>query len=171
MSGTTGADKSGRYGRKMGSILDLLESLPKEDQAVVFVPSEDVVNVMERALSVRGIQHHSPSRNRSESARVLERFKHDSNPKTMRKVLILNSSSELAAGANLSNANHILFVSPLLAENQQEYEASMTQAIARCRRYGQKKEVRVYHFAAVGTIDMEILERRQRLMAAHVDNV
>jgi hypothetical protein len=38
----------------------------------------------------------------------------------------------------------------------------MTQAIARSRRYGQEKQVRIYHFAALRTIDVDILEHRHK---------
>ena len=38
----------------------------------------------------------------------------------------------------------------------------MTQAIARSRRYGQEKEVHTYHFAALRTIDVDILEHRHK---------
>ena len=65
--------------------------------------------------------------------------------------------------SNLVNANHVIFVAPLLAEDQYKYDASMAQAIARCRRYRQEKEVHIYHFAALRTIDVDILEQRHRL--------
>lgn len=38
----------------------------------------------------------------------------------------------------------------------------MTQAIARSRRYGQEKQVHIYHFAALRTIDVDILEHRHK---------
>jgi hypothetical protein len=38
----------------------------------------------------------------------------------------------------------------------------MAQAIARSRRYGQNKTVHMYHFAALHTIDVDILEHRHR---------
>lgn len=38
----------------------------------------------------------------------------------------------------------------------------MAQAIARSRRYGQRKRVHIYHFAALRTIDVDILEHRHR---------
>ena len=38
----------------------------------------------------------------------------------------------------------------------------MTQAIARSRRYGQEKRVHIYHFAALRTIDVDILEHRHK---------
>lgn len=63
---------------------------------------------------------------------------------------------------NLTNANHIIFVSPLLVESQYKYDSAMTQAIARSRRHGQEKQVHIYHFAALRTIDFDILEHRHK---------
>ena len=63
---------------------------------------------------------------------------------------------------NLTNANHIIFVSPLLVESQYKYDSAMTQAIARSRRYGQEKQVQIYHFVALRTIDVDILEHRHK---------
>lgn len=60
------------------------------------------------------------------------------------------------------NANYVIFVSPLLTKSQGEYDSAMAQAIARCRRYGQKKTVHIYHFAALRTIDVDILEHRHK---------
>lgn len=53
-------------------------------------------------------------------------------------------------------------------KSQREYDSAMAQAIARCRRYGQKKTVHIYHFAALRTIDVDILEHRhKRFDAVH----
>jgi hypothetical protein len=38
----------------------------------------------------------------------------------------------------------------------------MQQAIARSRRYGQTKDVRIYHVVAQRTIDVDILEHRHK---------
>lgn len=67
---------------------------------------------------------------------------------------------------NLVNANHVIFVAPLLAETQYNYDSAMAQAIARCRRYRQEKSVHIYHFAALGTIDVDILEHRHKRVDA-----
>jgi hypothetical protein len=63
---------------------------------------------------------------------------------------------------NLYNANHIIFVAPVLVKSQYEYDAAMEQAIARSRRYGQEKKVHIYHFAALRTVDVDILEHRHK---------
>lgn len=75
---------------------------------------------------------------------------------------VLHVTSKANYHRNLVNANHIIFVSPLLANNQYKYDSSMAQAIARCRRYQQEKKVFIYHFAAIRTIDVDILEHRHK---------
>ena len=69
------------------------------------------------------------------------------------KVLLLKMNDEDASGANLTVANHVVFVHPLLEATRARYEACRTQAIGRVRRYGQLKTVRVYDFLAEDTID------------------
>jgi hypothetical protein len=60
-------------------------------------------------------------------------------------------------------ANHVIFMQPYYTsgENAQEnYESAITQAIGRARRWGQAKEVHVYHFLTVNTIDVDYYEAR-----------
>lgn len=60
-------------------------------------------------------------------------------------------------------ANHVIFMQPYYTsgENAQEnYDSAMTQAIGRARRWGQAKEVHVYHFLTVNTIDVDYHEAR-----------
>ena len=76
--------------------------------------------------------------------------------------MVLNASDETAAGLNLQNANHVIFVSPLLRDSQYTYDATMAQAIGRVRRHGQKKPIFVHRIVALDTIDVDILEHRER---------
>jgi hypothetical protein len=67
----------------------------------------------------------------------------------------------------LTVANHVVFLQPYYTtgENAQaKYEAAMTQAIGRARRYGQSKEVHVYNFLTVNTIDIDYYEARNNLV-------
>lgn len=50
----------------------------------------------------------------------------------------------------------------MLVKTQYEYDAAMEQAIARSRRYGQGKVVYIYHFAALRTVDVDVLEHRHK---------
>jgi len=64
-------------------------------------------------------------------------------------------------------ANHIIFLQPYYTsgENAQEnYDAAITQAIGRSRRWGQQKEVEVYHFLTVNTIDVDYYEARKNVI-------
>jgi hypothetical protein len=62
----------------------------------------------------------------------------------------------------LVNANHIIFIAPLLVKSQYDYDSAMAQAIARSRRYLQEKRVHIYNVAALHTIDVDILEHRHK---------
>lgn len=61
---------------------------------------------------------------------------------------------------NLTVANHTIFISPLLARTQHEYNQAETQAIGRIRRYGQTKTANLYRFITCNTIDEEIYKSR-----------
>lgn len=60
----------------------------------------------------------------------------------------------------MTNANHVIFVSPFLTESQQTYDQAMTQAMGRARRYGQSKPVHIYNFLSLKTIDVDTLQLR-----------
>ncbi|RMZ83177.1 hypothetical protein DV738_g1364, partial [Chaetothyriales sp. CBS 135597] len=79
------------------------------------------------------------------------------------RVLILTIDSVNAAGWNLQCISHVLFVAPLLTKSRATYKAMMRQAIGRSLRYGQRREVvHVHYFAMAHTIEVNILEQRQR---------
>jgi hypothetical protein len=65
--------------------------------------------------------------------------------------------------SNLTMANHVIFVSPYHTKGsnaQYTYDAAMTQAVGRARRFGQQKTVHVYHFLVKYTADIDIMELR-----------
>lgn len=64
--------------------------------------------------------------------------------------------------SNLTNANHVIFASPLLTQTQASYDAMMTQSIGRAKRYGQQKTVHIYRFVALRTADIDILQEREQ---------
>ena len=60
----------------------------------------------------------------------------------------------------MTNANHAIFLSPLLAVSKQAYDARETQAIGRVRRYGQVKHVHIYRFLTMDSVDEMIYKER-----------
>ncbi|KAF1942479.1 hypothetical protein EJ02DRAFT_511619 [Clathrospora elynae] len=163
--GTSEGLSAGRsFGKKLGAIAQLIKKLPAHDQGIVFAPNQETIDILETVFDHHVISYHSPCRRgkRTVSADIIEDFKANKDLKQRKKVLILDLGSESAAGINLTNANHIIFVAPLLAKTQYDYDSAMAQAIARSRRYGQEKEVHVYHVVAQRTIDVDILEHRHK---------
>ena len=94
--------------------------------------------------------------NAKEMSEALEEFKNEGK----NRVLLLNVTNESASGANLTCANHAIFLSPLLESSQIAYTAHETQAIGRLVRYGQLKPVKIWKFVTCDTIDEEIYNER-----------
>lgn len=53
-----------------------------------------------------------------------------------------------------------MFVCPFVARNNYDYNATMTQAVGRARRFGQQQTVYVYHFVTARTNEVAILQDR-----------
>jgi site-specific DNA-cytosine methylase len=151
------------FGAKLDAIVKLIKSLPATDQVLLFVQSPDLMEDVEACFDNCSISWLSLGGNNADNLRAINDFQHSTGG-TSKKVLILSLAGEQASGLNLTNANHIIFLSPLLASSQYDYEATMKQAIRRVRRTGQKKQVFIRRFVALSTIDVDILERRERLL-------
>ncbi|WPH00344.1 Hypothetical protein R9X50_00316900 [Acrodontium crateriforme] len=155
-----------QYGGKMETTLNLLESIRNQgDQAIIFVQYATQLNEVEKALSERAISA-TVVADASRASEQITDFQKTTDPKKRKTVIVLNASDETAAGSNLQNANHVIFFSPLLRDSQYGYDATMAQAIGRVRRHGQKKKIFVYRVVALDTIDVDILEHRERRSTA-----
>lgn len=153
---------------KARAVTNLITSTGKTDQVVVFVQNENILNDVYKALAVSKTQHVTAKELQADEAGALELFKaglekEDGTPLPKgKKVLVQMVNSEQAAGSNLHNANHVIFVSPLITRNQNEWDAQMKQALGRCVRYRQKKTVYIYHFVVDETIEADTLEWRMK---------
>ena len=108
------------------------------------------------ALQFNKIRYLEIKGSASQKSKNLEKYQNDSEE----RVLLLNVMDESASGANLTVANHAVFLCPLLAPSQEVYEACETQAIGRLRRYGQERHVHIYRFLSMNTIDVQVYEER-----------
>ncbi|ORY13595.1 hypothetical protein BCR34DRAFT_648635 [Clohesyomyces aquaticus] len=165
------AGNSQGFGNKLKTVVQLIKNIPNDEQGVVFVPNQETIPILAHVLDSSNISYHALSGNKKPSAKkavaeLIEDFKNNTSPCEKKKVLVLNLGCESAAGINLTNANHMFFISPLLTKSQYEFDSAMAQAIARIRRYGQKKSVHIHHFAALNTIDVDIVEQRHRRKGA-----
>jgi site-specific DNA-cytosine methylase len=163
------------FGSKADELTTLLKRIEAQDQqAIVFVQGADRITEMTKILDNAGIEYYNirPAKGGKASLPSFEPFTKTEEGEKKTTVLILNSDDETAAGANLTNANHVIFFSPLLKRSQYEYDAQMAQAIGRVRRPGQKNDVCVYRFVSLDTIDVDILEHREHrttVLAEHQD--
>ena len=156
-----GDGKSWEYGSRLGNIIELINSLPEDEQVLLFVQFEDVMLNMAQGLEAAGIPNYALAKSVGRKMVEMMNDFQDNDGEDKKKVLLLNPSSETASGINLTNANHVIFASPLLTNTQQSYDALMTQSIGRAQRYGQQKTVHVYRFVALRTADVDILQERE----------
>jgi len=130
--------------------------IPAQERVLLFVQFEDLMKKVSEALDFRGIPHLQITGSAVKKSSTLDQFQHNQNA----RVLLLNVIDESASGANLTNANHAIFLSPLLALSKQAYDARETQAIGRIRRYGQTKHVHIYRFLTLDSVDETIFMER-----------
>ena len=95
----------------------------------------------------------------------MDKFQREEIGPTDERVLLLELHNESASGANLTTANHAIFVHPLHVGSLYKYIACETQAIGRIRRYGQKKKVHLYRYLARDTVDTTIYSDRASAQA------
>lgn len=157
------------HGTKAEAVLNLLSKIEGSgDQAIVFVQFQDQLDQVKKALKASRISA-SVVQDPALAATQIKQFRDSAGTKDQTTAIVLNASSETAAGSNIQNANHVIFFSPLLRDNQYEYSATMAQAIGRARRHGQKKTIHVYRVFALHTIDVDILEHREKRIDALVE--
>ena len=78
------------------------------------------------------------------------------------RVLILMVDTVDAAGLNLQYVNNVIFAQPVISPSQRAWESTMTQAKGRAYRYGQKRDVHVWHYATARTMEVNMLEDRMK---------
>ncbi|KZT11359.1 uncharacterized protein LAESUDRAFT_642051 [Laetiporus sulphureus 93-53] len=148
------------YGLKLEKVIYLVKKeIPKEERVLVFVQFPDLMKKVAEALAANDVKFLEIRGTAVQKSKSLEQFQTNSKE----RVLLLNVMDESASGANLTSANHAVFLSPLLAATQEIYDACETQAIGRLRRYGQTKLVNIYRFLSTNTIDVETYEQRAKV--------
>jgi superfamily II DNA or RNA helicase len=143
--------ESGIYARKVTEVLDILESMPKGEKALVFSMFSSSLDLLmyaihERTPGIFGLKIDGTvsGKARGETLRLFrESDKVD--------VLFLNYGVG-AEGLNLTQANHVICIEPWWTD------ASHRQAASRCWRTGQTKDVKVYQVIAEDTIEQRVLK-------------
>ncbi|THH14984.1 hypothetical protein EW146_g5422 [Bondarzewia mesenterica] len=151
--------KGKHFGLKLEKIIHLIKKrIQSTERMLIFVQFPDLMKKVAEALEANKIQFLEIKGSASAKSKSLEKFQQEGKE----RVLLLNVMDESASGANLTCANHAIFLSPLLATSQEIYDACETQAIGRLRRYGQTSLVHIWRFLTTDTIDVEIFEQRTK---------
>ena len=154
-----------KYGAKLDAVVKILKT-NSYDKAILFVQMDSMMKQVKDCFDNNKILAHCiPSSGKSFQQDQVNKIADFKDKNGTAQVLVLDLTSEHAAGLNLTEANHVIFLSPLLVTNQQRYDATMLQAIRRAHRFGQTKTVHVYRFAALNTIDVNILQHRERWLS------
>ncbi|PPQ98930.1 hypothetical protein CVT24_003557 [Panaeolus cyanescens] len=155
-------DGKGRhFGMKLEKVVNLIKKeIPKTERVLVFVQFPDLMKKVTEALTENKIKFLEIKGSASVKSKNLEQFQNGSEE----RVLLLNVMDESASGANLTSANHAIFLSPLLTPSPEIFKACETQAVGRLVRYGQTNHVKVWRFMTADTIDGDIYEQRKAVL-------
>jgi SNF2 family DNA or RNA helicase len=149
------------------------EDTSKEDKqhgdvrVVLFVQYSDLMHNIKQILVQEGIPtvavEGSTTQEIIRADKAISGFKDRFLSSWSERVLILNSSDVSASGVTLVRANHVIFLHPLFAANQHEFDSKERQAIGRVRRPGQERDIHLYRFYVEHSLDHEILQDRYNI--------
>mmetsp|Transcript_5343 Transcript_5343/g.5881 ORF Transcript_5343/g.5881 Transcript_5343/m.5881 type:complete len:626 (-) Transcript_5343:87-1964(-) len=144
-------------GSKLTKMIQTIQGIIADgDRMIIFAQFDDLIERIAQTMKRNGIQTVQVKGRVEEQVKRLKPFQAESPKEGEPRVLLLKMDDEQSSGLNLTMLNHILFVHPLLATTQQQYDAYETQAIGRVRRFGQHKNVFVWRFLVMDTIDSTI---------------
>ncbi|KAI9034633.1 hypothetical protein DFJ74DRAFT_25365 [Hyaloraphidium curvatum] len=160
LSSVGAEETSGKFGAKLQRLVDIVRRIPAGERCLIFVQFFDMFKKVAEALGDAGITCATLDKGTANAkSKILDDFQ---SPNSKHRVLLLNLDNETASGANLTVANHIIFLSPLKTPTQASFDAKETQAIGRAVRYGQTKPmVYIHRLFALDTVDIDIMRKRR----------
>lgn len=154
-------------GGKLQKTIEIVNAAKeKGEKVLVFVPYAQQMDIVEECLKDARVAVERTDNKKSIEA--LTRFQNGTGD-----VLLQLLNSPESAGSNLTIANHIIFVGPHFTRDQRGWNMVVDQAIGRCARPGQTKDVQVYHLVAENSLDVDVLEHhlKRRLQPGANDEV
>lgn len=166
-----------KYSSKITSVANIIQQISDDDSIVVFTQHKDIIRTIIEALHDLGIKARTTSEVAKKGATVVTGTKARTTSEVAEKsattviegfkrgdfrVLILEVDAPGASGANLFIANHVIFATPFSTTTQDLYDSCMEQAKGRCARRGQTKDVHIYHCVVDSTIEVDMLETRNK---------
>jgi hypothetical protein len=120
-----------QYGSKLRDLVAHIRGLPKNERCLVFVQFDDLMDVVARALEQGSVRAQQLKGSVHQKSAALGGFQRDEGGAGGHSCLLLNIGNESAAGANLTVANHAVFVHPILADSEHLYNVRALLARSR----------------------------------------
>jgi len=151
-----------KYGTKLATLVRTLYTLRQNDseaKVIVFLQFDDLKLKIADALRefqvpvvlLQGTVNHRCNTIREWQTNA-----------TSEQFVLLLSLQQSASGTNLTAANHVIFVHPMLAESSERAMSYEMQAIGRARRHGQKRDtVHVWRLVTADTLEEDITKRHR----------
>lgn len=158
-------ERFGKFGTKLGALVKHLQALRTEDptaKVILFVQFDDLKKKVADALREFGVPTVQLMGSVAHRAKVIQDWQDNSSSATF---VLLLSLAQSASGTNLTAANHVVFLHPMLASTPERAVGHELQAIGRARRHGQRRDaVHVWRFVTADTIEQSITERNKAAM-------
>ncbi|WDV97868.1 DEAD/DEAH box helicase [Brevibacillus parabrevis] len=158
----TTADEASRS-HKLERLLELIEEIrQKNERCLIFTQYIEMGNLLQRVLTREGygpVFFLNGATKKEKRDEMIARFQDTSLPDEERGAIFILSLRAGGTGLNLTEANHVIHV------DRWWNPAVENQATDRAHRIGQRRNVQVYKFISLGTIEERIDEMMERKLS------
>lgn len=140
-----------------------LQSEDHGSKVIIFVQWEDLLVKVQNALAECGLQSLRLRGTLYQRQQTLRLFEDSTSEEHLIMLLSLERSP---SGMNLTVANHVFLLHPMLAESSEIAVGYERQAIGRVRRQGQHKIVHLWRFATEGTVEEDMVDVHRGILSA-----
>eukprot|EP00931_Biecheleriopsis_adriatica_P092385 TRINITY_DN66193_c0_g1_i1.p1 TRINITY_DN66193_c0_g1~~TRINITY_DN66193_c0_g1_i1.p1 ORF type:complete len:1171 (+),score=242.51 TRINITY_DN66193_c0_g1_i1:41-3514(+) len=155
--------KFSKYGSKISEIVETLRRIRTEDavaKIIIFAQFDDLKVKLRDAFRDFGLPAAVLQGSTAQRDKTIVDWQND--PQSHQYILLL-SLEHSASGTNLTAANHVMLVHPMLANSPDEAASFEAQALGRVKRHGQEREaVHVWRFVTKDTIEEELTKQNRR---------
>lgn len=152
---------TGPFGSKFAAVASQMGEILAKDptnRALLFCQQDPLREKLQEALTQAQVPFATLDGTPQQMHAAMQQFRRSQGSDARVLVLALD---ERCAGANLTAANHVFFVHPLLQSGSRSPADIETQAIGRARRFGQTRTVNVWRFLTQTTIEEKVEELNQ----------
>jgi SNF2 family DNA or RNA helicase len=148
---------------KLERLLELVEEIrEKKERCLIFTQYIEMGNMLQRVLTREGygpVFFLNGATKKEKRDEMIARFQDETLPDHDRGAIFILSLRAGGTGLNLTEANHVIHV------DRWWNPAVENQATDRAHRIGQKRNVQVYKFISLGTIEERIDEMMERKLS------